>query len=483
MSDSNIDKNKSVNLKELLFGLVILAIMTYATYGIAAGIQNRLSQNPLLIAVLFGMFLGNLFTLPKTLQPAIDFTIKYLIKAGVILVGLRISIQVIHSMGYGPVIVAVSELVTIFLLSYFFLSKVVRYNGKLPILLAAGCAICGAAAILSVAMVVQGKQRVVTLSITMVTLMGTLQLFAYPYLYSWGYMEHFNDQLFGIFAGVSIYEIAQVYGAGYAVSDTAINYATLVKLIKVMMLVPMIFLVGYIYSRKEQAQKFNLPWFILFFVGMVVINSTFTLNGTVKVLVSQTGAFLFLMAMLALGLKTNLKSILETHDIKKLLFTGVFIIILTTLVAYFYTFWTMSYFGQTSVKETEQQNEIKTATLEKYYDGKTIFRTIGCDKCHVESLPTKSGDSLVLYSDLLIHDMGPALDDKITQGLAIGTDWRTTPLAGIGNRKRFLHDGRATTFRDAIIAHDGESKIVRDRFIDLREEDKLKIYQFLATLK
>jgi CxxC motif-containing protein (DUF1111 family) len=79
--------------------------------------------------------------------------------------------------------------------------------------------------------------------------------------------------------------------------------------------------------------------------------------------------------------------------------------------------------------------------------------------------------------------MGPALDDKITQGLAIGTDWRTTPLIGIASRTRYLHDGRAFTYRDAIIAHDGEARIVRDRFIDLSAQEKQEIYEFLDSLK
>ena len=246
-----INKSKKKYLKNLLFGLLVLALMTYLTYGMAAGLQNRLSQNPLLIAVLFGIFIGNFFVIPEKITPAIDFTIAYLVKAGVVLVGLKISAQVIVSMGYGPVLVAIGELISVFIFTYFFMTKVMKYDGKLAVLVAAGSAICGAAAILAIAIVVKGKQRLVTLSVTIITLMGTLQLFIYPYLYNWGYLESFNDQLFGIFAGAGIYEIAQVYGAGYAVSDTAVHYSTLVKLIKVMMLVPMIFIISHLYNKKE----------------------------------------------------------------------------------------------------------------------------------------------------------------------------------------------------------------------------------------
>jgi CxxC motif-containing protein (DUF1111 family) len=84
---------------------------------------------------------------------------------------------------------------------------------------------------------------------------------------------------------------------------------------------------------------------------------------------------------------------------------------------------------------------------------------VGCAKCHVPALAGVNGDVL-LYSDLLLHDMGPALDDKIVQGNATGADWRTTPLVGLAARRRYLHDGRAATLRDAILAHGGEAEIV-----------------------
>ena len=87
---------------------------------------------------------------------------------------------------------------------------------------------------------------------------------------------------------------------------------------------------------------------------------------------------------------------------------------------------------------------------------------------------------VTLYSDLLLHDMGPALDDKIVQGDASGVEWRTTPLVGVSLRQRYLHDGRATTLRDAILAHGGEGQIVRDRFFALGEVDRQAMLAFVG---
>ena len=113
--------------------------------------------------------------------------------------------------------------------------------------------------------------------------------------------------------------------------------------------------------------------------------------------------------------------------------------------------------------------------------GAQIFEEIGCSKCHVPSLPGK--DHLIyLYSDLLLHDMGPALDDKLVQGDATGRDWRTTPLRGLSLRARYLHDGRATTLRAAIVAHGGEAEIIRERFMKLTDTEQQALYTFLNTL-
>jgi len=87
-----------------------------------------------------------------------------------------------------------------------------------------------------------------------------------------------------------------------------------------------------------------------------------------------------------------------------------------------------------------------------------------------------------LYSDLLLHDMGPALDDGVTQGWARGKDWRTTPLWGLGMRPRLLHDGRAITIKDAVLAHDGEGADAALTFRHLTESDQLALLAFLSSL-
>src|SRR5262249_19376033 len=98
--------------------------------------------------------------------------------------------------------------------------------------------------------------------------------------------------------------------------------------------------------------------------------------------------------------------------------------------------------------------------------GQLLFSTIGCAACHTPTL-SSDGVDIPLYSDLLLHDLGPAMDDLVVQGEATGKDWRTTPLWGLGMRGRFLHDGRATNVPDAILAHDGEAAAAAKAFRQL----------------
>jgi len=115
-------------------------------------------------------------------------------------------------------------------------------------------------------------------------------------------------------------------------------------------------------------------------------------------------------------------------------------------------------------------------------EGRLVFTSIGCADCHTPALRAADGSDVPLYSDLLLHDMGPALDDRVTQGGARGKDWRTTPLWGLGTRPRLLHDGRAATIKDAVLAHGGESADVTTRFRRLAEPEQAALLAFVSAL-
>jgi CxxC motif-containing protein (DUF1111 family) len=129
-------------------------------------------------------------------------------------------------------------------------------------------------------------------------------------------------------------------------------------------------------------------------------------------------------------------------------------------------------------------------------EGKSIFKRIGCEGCHKPTLKTGTSPISALnevefhpYTDLLLHDMGPALDDKYSEGSAKTSEWRTAPLWGLGLSKEsqggkyfLMHDGRARSIEEAILLHDGEAKVSRNRYKELQNEEKKQLVTFLESL-
>lgn len=129
-------------------------------------------------------------------------------------------------------------------------------------------------------------------------------------------------------------------------------------------------------------------------------------------------------------------------------------------------------------------------------NGKVLFTAVGCAKCHIPQWTTPSSDVDALsnktfypYTDLLLHDMGPALDDNYTEGIATTSEWRTPPLWGIGLSPNsqggsyfLMHDGRARTINDAILLHDGEAAGSSTQYKQLSESDKALLIKFIESL-
>src|SRR5262249_14401668 len=113
--------------------------------------------------------------------------------------------------------------------------------------------------------------------------------------------------------------------------------------------------------------------------------------------------------------------------------------------------------------------------------GRSLFAAIGCAACHTPTL-SANGVEIALYSDLLLHDVGSAMDDRVLQGQATGKEWRTTPLWGLSTRERFLHDGRAPSITDAILAHDGQAAAAIKAFRQLGSAERGELMSFLAAL-
>ena len=463
-----------LKLRERSPGLMVAAALALAAGWIAGGLGDPIARNPVLVSMLLGLMLGNVFACPASLRPGLDFTKRYLLRTGIVLLGFRITVTLLSDLGLAPIMIAAVELVVVLVLVRWVAVHLFRLDPQLALLVAVGSSVCGAAAILSVASMDKNREQHAGVAIALVTLAGTVALLLYPIGFLAGFMPGLDERGFGITVGASIFEQAQVYGASIAVSEGALNIATLVKLSKVVMLIPLLLILGLMQRRQavgEARGHVPVPWFVLAFLAVLMLNSAVTVHPQLRAAILQGDQFLFLMVMIALGLTTPLKPLLGGGGLR-LIGVGAFALLTSACVAY-----ALVRVNQDTSAVAQSPSVINMQSSQ----GARLFNAVGCAKCHVRSLRGVNGD-VPLYSDLLLHDMGSALDDKIAQGRATGTEWRTTPLIGTRLRDRYLHDGRAANLRDAVLEHGGEGEIVRKRFFELDKDEQRAVYTFLALL-
>lgn len=260
----------------------------------------RWQLGPLTLAIVFGMLLGNLAgrRLPASLNPGMVLAQRQLLRLGVILFGLRISFQDIAAVGLPGLLTDLVIVAGTLLLGSWLGRRVLGLDRDTALLTAGGSAVCGAAAVLAIERVLQAEPGKVAVAVATVVLFGTLDIFLYPALYPWlGLDAH----AFGVFTGATVHEVAQVVAVGSTVDPAAAETAVIVKLTRVMLLVPVLLLLG----RGPGDARGAVPWFALAFVGVSAFNSAVPLPGGLRDALLTLDTLLLATAMAALGTATQ----------------------------------------------------------------------------------------------------------------------------------------------------------------------------------
>jgi uncharacterized integral membrane protein (TIGR00698 family) len=227
--------------------------------------------------------------------------------------------------------------------------KIMKLDRDTALLTAAGSAICGAAAVLAFESTLQSKPHKSAMAVGSVVLFGTLSMFLYPVLFKAGWL-HLDTVGAGLFFGGTIHEVAQVVGAASNVSPEATHIATIVKMTRVMLLVPVLLVVGMWVNRSARSaaktavaenggdesqsaqtapRKLAIPWFALGFLGFVVINSLHVLPEAATSTLNTLDTFALTMAMTALGIETRISQIRQAGP--RALITGLILYVWLTL--------------------------------------------------------------------------------------------------------------------------------------------------------
>jgi uncharacterized integral membrane protein (TIGR00698 family) len=275
--------------------------------------HNGIGALPL--AIVLGIIVGNLLA-DKPITPRslaiLEFSKKKLLRAGIILFGSHLTLAQLAAVGWQAAILDMLVISTVLSVGYILGVRMLGMSREETILISVGSAVCGAAAILATEPVLKAKQQDVSVAVATVVVFGTLALFCYPFIF---HLSQLSSESFGIYIGSTVHEVAQAVAAGQAIDMEAMNNAVVVKLMRVMMLAPVVIIIAALYQRKNTAtqtgtaQAIPWPWFVFGFIAMVIFNSLFNLPELIVSTLQISAQLLLTIAMTALGLQTKFSAV------------------------------------------------------------------------------------------------------------------------------------------------------------------------------
>ena len=321
------------NIKKIFPGVMLALVFCLFSQGINNVLAIEIfgtSKSPIstvLIAILLGILMGNTFTPRPGMMIGLDFTQQYILKLGIIFLGIRLSFEELFKFGSIAIPLIICCIIGVLILVKLLIKKV-PISSKMSYLIAIGTSVCGATAIVATAPVINAKKTEIAYAIANITLFGVIAMIIYPYFAEWYFDD--NSLKTGLFLGTSIHETSQVAAAGLIYDQQfnnpeTLNVATVTKLIRNTSLVIMIPLFAFLYNRGEvKDKKYSIlnifPYFVLGFIGMIMVRNLgdqifsidnnnydlwISLIENIKIL-----ATVFLtMAMAAVGISINLNEL------------------------------------------------------------------------------------------------------------------------------------------------------------------------------
>lgn len=265
------------------------------------------------LGILSGMLLS-FWKRPVLFEDGVKYTSKKVLQYSVILMGFGLNLFNIIKVGGQTLELLVFTLAAAFLTAYV-AGKLLKIEGKTQTLIGVGTAICGGSAIAAAAPVIDADEKEVAHSISTIFLFNVIAAFLFPFL---GHLLGMSNQNFGLWTGTAVNDTSSVVAAGYTFSHAAGNLAVIVKLTRTLMIVPVTLVLALYYSRQTARKNNNsyhfskiFPWFVLGFVLASVISTFLPLPGIVINSLVQFGKFLIVMAMVSIGLNTNVVKLVK----------------------------------------------------------------------------------------------------------------------------------------------------------------------------
>lgn len=307
-------RSPGISTRAALKGLprVMPGVMICITIALAAAsISDQYGGPTLLYALLFGMALHFLSEEGRCVA-GIEFTARVILRVGVALLGVRITLEQVVSLGGGPILMVIVGVV-LTILAGALLARLLGLPRDLGLLTGGAVAICGASAALALSAVMPRQadgERNAILTVVGVTTLSTAAMVIYPLIVG---VLGLTDQQAGLLLGGAIHDVAQVVGAGYMISEDAGDVATFVKLMRVAMLVPVVMCFMFLFHKAQATERKSnmprLPGFLVAFVVLVILNSMGAIPASLVDGMTELSRWCLVTAIAALGIKTSFQKL------------------------------------------------------------------------------------------------------------------------------------------------------------------------------
>lgn len=318
---------------KLIPGLLFVTAIALLSMFLREQVKVYFQLETLTIAIIIGMIYNNTIKTQEMFKDGIKYSLKKLLKVGIVLLGFKLNLSAVFALGPN-IIMLVLIYVPLTLLLFMLLNKRFKVNKKLATLMGVGSCICGASAVVALSPVIGADDDDAVVAVSIVSVLGAIGVIVYSLV---GQLSAVTDVQYGIWSGLTLHGVAHALAGALARGEVSGEVGTIVKMTRVLMLVPVSVFLGYHFSKGESKQKAAFPMYVLLFIVAGIVNSVNIIPQVITGYLATASKFFILMAMTAMGLSVDFKQVSKKGANSLVMATLLFVIL--SVLSYFIIRW------------------------------------------------------------------------------------------------------------------------------------------------
>lgn len=316
-------------IKKMIPGIIFVFIVSILSMYINDSIKNVINLEALTIGIIIGIVYNNTIKTQTVFKEGVKFSLKKFLKVGIVLLGFKLNFNSLLKLGPKVILMVLIFVPSVLILSVL-LGKLFKVEDKLATLIGVGSCICGASAVVALAPTINAEDEHSVVAVSIVSFLGAIGVLVYS---ATAVTSSISDIQYGIWSGISLHGVAHAIAAAFARGDVAGEIGTFVKMARVVMLVPVSLVLGFIYNKGNgDSKKAKFPMYVLYFIIAGIVSSTGIVPANILKILTKLSSIFMLMAMVAMGLSVDFKSIKDKG--MNALFIGSVLFLITSISTY-----------------------------------------------------------------------------------------------------------------------------------------------------